>query len=66
MALPVGTPSGCSRSTSRPSRMPSPESEIGSTWAIGHRGDEREHRAVGTETPRAWMAQHDRDSTDSW
>ena len=49
MALPVGTPSGCRSSTSIPSRMPRPESEIGSTWAIATAGTNASTAPFGTD-----------------
>ena len=61
IAFPVGTPSGCSSSTSRPSRIPRPDSEIGSTWADRHRGDEGEHRAVGNRDAERVDRAPDRD-----
>ncbi len=57
IALPVGTPSGRSSSTSRPSRMPRPESEIGSTWAVATAGRKASTAPFGTEMPSAWIAQ---------
>ena len=58
IALPVGTPSGRSSSTSRPSRMPRPESEIGRACAAATAGRNASTAPFGSETPSAWMAQY--------
>ena len=67
IALPVGTPSGWSRSTSRPSRMPRPDERDREHLGHRDRGEEGQHRAVRARRRRArgWRSTP-ATSTESW
>ncbi len=67
MACSWATPSGPRNSTKAPSRTPSPDIEIGSTWAMSTAGKNarRAVRPAGCR-PRAWAAATAASTSASW
>src|SRR4051812_10278474 len=65
-AWPVEIPSGWRRSTNIPSRIPRPDSEIGTTWAMATTGMNATSAAKGTPEPSERSRKPTVAMTETW